>query len=109
MDRHRHMHRRDASADPAVMEDGRIPCGRLRPRPLNDRIDVAYVDSLLCRVLPFEAWLIRERYGLYDPPRDGRTADDVGFDCGLSQARIREIEGRALIKMLDMQRTLSAD
>ena len=74
---------------------------------LTARIDPAYLDGLLARITPFEAWVVRQRHGLTDNRRE-RTAEEVGEDCGLPAWRIVEIEGRAILKMLAMAETLSA-
>jgi DNA-directed RNA polymerase sigma subunit (sigma70/sigma32) len=101
------MDRNRLPSDAAVLETGPIPCGCLRPRPLIERIDPAYLDSLLARILPFEAWVVRQRHGLSDPFHPPRSAEEVGIECGLPEWRIVEIEGRALMKMLALQTSLA--
>jgi len=65
-------------------------------------IDPAYVPSLLCRISPFEQWVIERLAG------SDRTAADIGADCGLRAGRILEIADEAVAKMKAMQ-TLAAD
>jgi DNA-directed RNA polymerase sigma subunit (sigma70/sigma32) len=95
----------------ADLGDGRnVDCTCRSDVPLTARFDPAYLDSLLARITPFEAWVIRERHGLYyGGNAPCLSADDVGADCGLPAWRILEIEFKAIQKMTAMLTTLAAD
>jgi len=80
------------------------------PGPAADlhEIEPAYLPGLLCRLNPFERWVITE---LYAPgERVFRSPDEVGQLCGLPGARITEIAERAVLRMRAMQgQSLGAD
>ena len=80
------------------------------------------LHAALDRLAPFEAWLIRRRFGLDDPtgwgpqecsdPPRRPSCDEIGRSVGITALRIREIEQLALHKlreyltpMLDLDET----
>jgi len=69
-------------------------------------IDAAYLPSLLCRVGPFERFIVGELYGLEG--RVFRTPDEVAEDCGMTVGEITVIAERAVGRMKAMQ-TLGPD
>ena len=67
------------------------------------------LHAALDRLAPFEAWLIRRRFGLDDPtgwgpeqrsdPPRRPSCDEIGRSVGITALRIREIEQLALHKL----------
>jgi DNA-directed RNA polymerase sigma subunit (sigma70/sigma32) len=53
----------------------------------------AAIEEAIRKLSPFEAWVIRERYGA---PGRLCTYFELGRDCGLSVRRIHQIEREAL-------------
>ena len=55
------------------------------------------VDRILSALSPREERLLRLRFGIGDGT--DRTLDEIGRDFGLTRERIRQIEGKALLKL----------
>jgi len=66
-------------------------------------IETAYLPGLLCRLNPFERWVLDQLYGhqcgLEDRVWRVRSADEIGLDCGLPASRITEIAAAAVERM----------
>jgi RNA polymerase primary sigma factor len=71
--------------------------------------EVALLYAALDRLVPFEAWVIRCRFGLDDPtgwglearsdPARSPTCEEIGRFVGITAMRVREIEQAALHKL----------
>jgi len=76
-----------------------------------DGIEPASLPGPLRRIRPFERWVVQQTIGfVWGLPEaaPGRTAVDIGADCGLPARRVTEIAEQAVRKMKAMQ-TLAAD
>lgn len=58
----------------------------------------ALVQELLRHLTPFEAWVLKKRFGL-DDFGEKRTLQEVGRLCSLSRERIRQIEAEIFTKL----------
>jgi RNA polymerase sigma factor (sigma-70 family) len=60
----------------------------------------AQLDQAITRLPPREAYILRERFGLRDD--ESQTLEELGTHFGVSRARIRQLETRALRQLKDV-------
>jgi RNA polymerase primary sigma factor len=61
-----------------------------------ERTDFDSLYKILKTIMPREAHILSERFGLYSEPK---TYAEIGLECGVTGNRIRQIEQRALKKL----------
>ena len=110
---------RDEDGKTSSLEES-IPDTHRPDLDLEEAEEAELLHAALDRLAPFEAWLIRRRYGLDDPagwgpaqrsgPVRRPSCEEIGRSVGIGALRIREIERVALQKLrTSLMRDLDLD